>query len=360
MSTIRNLLREHLRGMRPYESARRSMSGGNIWLNANESPYSPACSGSFANLNRYPNFQSAELNNAYARYAKVSESSVMSHRGSDEAIDILIRAFCEPAKDKIMICPPTYGMYAISAGVNGNAVTSVPLLQCDNTWVLDVDNISNNLDNVKIVFICSPSNPLGNTVSDEQIQQVLEITQGKCLVVVDEAYIEYADSASATRFLKTYEHLIVTRTMSKAFGLAGIRVGFTLANSSIVEALTPVLAPYPLPEVSIQIATKALTADALIDMRQNVIEAQGERERLTSTLTTYSWVKRAMSSVTNFVLLQVDSAESLVSFLESKGILIRNQSAQMNLSNCVRITVGSPAENDALIANLNEYPGAKL
>ncbi|RTE87616.1 MULTISPECIES: histidinol-phosphate transaminase [Gammaproteobacteria] len=360
MSSVVQLLRPHLQGMQAYESARRSMSGGNIWLNANENPYSSNWNVSTENLNRYPNFQSSDLNRAYAQYAGVNPDQVLSHRGSDEAIDILIRAFCEPGQDKVMICPPTYGMYAISAKLNNNSVVSVPLLQDgkeNGAWQLDIDEVKANLERVKIVFLCTPSNPLGNLIEESDLNAVLEASQGKCIVVVDEAYIEYSESTSATQLLEQYSNLVITRTLSKAFGLAGIRVGFTLANPEIIAALTPVLAPYPLPDLSIQVAQQALTADALIQTRQNIIEAQGERERLSKQLAIFSWVKLIFPSVTNFVLFQVENAEQVMSYLQAKGILIRNQSSQVNLSNCLRITVGSPAENDAVIEALSQFPG---
>jgi len=308
-------------------------------------------------LNRYPNFQSTELNNLYAAYAGVKSTQVMSHRGSDEAIDILIRAFCEPAADKILICPPTYGMYAISAQLNNNQVVSVPLLAKNNDWSLDIDAIRTHLDNVKIVFLCNPSNPLGNTLTLKQIKDVLEMTSDRSLVVVDEAYIEYAECESATTLLAQYPHLVVTRTLSKAFGLAGIRVGFTLANESLIQALVPVLAPYPLPDVSIQIATQAVQLDALINMRQTVFETQGERSRLIQALEQYDWVKHVYPSVTNFILVAVADAEAVMQHMIREGILIRNQSSQLNLANCIRITVGSPEENEAVIASLDKYAG---
>jgi len=336
------------------------MNVGKIWLNANENPYGKAWQVNTEFLNRYPNFQSLDLNAAYAQYAGVDVSEVMSHRGSDEAIDILIRAFCEPGEDKIMICPPTYGMYAISAQLNNNDVVKVPLVAENSEWTLDLAAMQDALNQVKIVFLCNPSNPLGNTLPPAQVREVLEFTKERCLVVVDEAYIEYADCASATELLANYPHLIVTRTLSKAFGLAGIRVGFTLANADIIQALVPVLAPYPLPDLSIQIAQQALRAEALIEMRQAVIETQGERARLITALETYAWVQSIFPSVTNFVLAAVEDAESVMAHLIADGILIRNQSSQLNLPNCIRFTIGSPAENQAVIESLNRYSGVAL
>ncbi|MCC5855446.1 MAG: histidinol-phosphate transaminase [Idiomarina sp.] len=352
MNIAKQLLRPHLRDMTPYASARRSMSGGKIWLNANESPYSAEYQVITEHLNRYPNFQSEPLNRAYADYAGVPITSVMSHRGSDESIELLIRAFCEPGRDAILICPPTYGMYSISATLNNNATIRVPLLRSDkpaDDWQLDLNGIRAALDDVKVVFLCNPSNPLGNQLRADDIRAVLEMTRERAIVVVDEAYIEYAQTESATRFMADYPHLVVTRTLSKAFGLAGIRVGFTLAHPDVVQALVPVLAPYPLPDVSIQIATQALSLDSRIQVNQNVIEAIGERERLVEFLATQRWVTRLYPSATNFILCEVRSATTVMQHCQDAGILLRNQSSQLGLEECVRITVGSPAENDELI-----------
>ena len=361
-TTAQQLLRKHLRTVTPYASARRSMSGGRIWLNANESPYSRDYQVDTDNLNRYPNFQSTALNRAYAQYAGVDAGQLLSHRGSDESIDLLIRSFCEPGQDRILICPPTYGMYKISASLNNTPVTAVPLLQADTAqrrWQLDIDAIKANSDQVKVVFLCHPANPLGNLLDPRDIETVLTHFAGKALVVVDEAYIEYAlqqaPTASFATRIDEFDNLVVMRTLSKAFGLAGIRVGFTLANRAIIQALVPVLAPYPLPDVSIQIATQALNAENLIEMRQNVIETVSERESLTAALYPLSYVRRVEPSSTNFVLIQVDDADAIMNHCVAAGILLRNQSAQVGLDNCVRITVGAPPENAQLVDVLQAF-----
>jgi histidinol-phosphate aminotransferase len=353
MSLAYDLLRPHLRDMTPYASARRSMSGGNIWLNANESPYSGDYSVETSQLNRYPNFQSTDLNTAYAKYAGVQTNQLLSHRGSDESIELLIRSFCEPGRDRIMICPPTYGMYAISAQINNTPVVRVPL-RSDN-WQLDIDAMAAAREQVKVVFVCNPNNPIGNALKLEDVQQVLELFAEQALVVVDEAYIEFAESTSFAALINEYPNLVVMRTLSKAFGLAGIRVGFTLANADIIQTLVPVLAPYPLPDLSIQVATQALGTDNLIQVRQNVIEAQGERARVHQALTQFSFVRQVEPSQTNFILFQVDDADAVMQHCQQGGILIRNQSAQLGLSNCLRVTIGAPAENDAFLEQLSTF-----
>lgn len=351
MSIAQQLLRPHLRDVTPYASARRSMSGGSIWLNANESPYSGDYEVNTDQLNRYPNFQSSTLNQAYARYAGIKADQLLSHRGSDESIELLIRSFCEPGQDRIMICPPTYGMYSISAALNNTPVVSVPL-RSDN-WQLDLDAMQQQSDQVKVVFLCNPSNPLGNSLNADDVRQVLEFFNDKALVVVDEAYIEFSASDSFASLINQYPNLVVMRTLSKAFGLAGIRVGFTLSNRDVIQALVPVLAPYPLPDVSIQIAEQALSADNQVLIRQNTIEAQLERDRLIAALPKLAFVKQIYPSDTNFILLQVEDVDAIMQHCQQAGILLRNQSAQQGLSNCLRITVGAPAENDALLEVLN-------
>ncbi|MEX1221415.1 MAG: histidinol-phosphate transaminase [Idiomarina sp.] len=353
MSIAAKLQRQHLHTLTPYASARRSMSGGSVWLNANESPYSNGYDVDTSGLNRYPEFQSAKLLQAYADYAEVRSDQVLIGRGSDEAIDVLIRTYCEPGQDAIMICPPTYGMYAISAATHGAAVKSVPLT--DN-WQLDLNQIKANLAGVKLVFLCNPSNPLGNALESQTLTEVLEAVDEQALVIVDEAYIEYAALAginSVSQWLQKYPQLVVLRTLSKAFGLAGIRCGFALAGADVIAAMQKVLAPYPLPDLTVQVAIQALASGACAQMQQRLAETITERERVQQQLEQLSYVEKLWPSVTNFILVQVTDAAKLVSWCQQQGILIRNQSAQVGLSNTVRITVGSETENNELIASLN-------
>ncbi|RUO19326.1 histidinol-phosphate transaminase [Aliidiomarina iranensis] len=384
---IASLLREHLQSFTPYASARRSMSGGNLWLNANESPYGRSYQVATENLNRYPDFQNKVLNQAYADYAGVKPSQVISHRGSDESIELLIRSFCEPGQDKILICPPTYGMYAISASINHNETVVVPLQQSD--WQLDLEGIRKALDEaegrIKVVFLCNPSNPLGNALREEDMLAVLEMCKGRALVVSDEAYIEFAEASkfaqnsasvntsagpealasaatsaanstvSMVRHMASYDNLVVMRTLSKAFGLAGIRVGFTMGSEALVNALLPVLAPYPLPDMSVQIANQALQLDNLIATRQNTFESVSERELLATALEKLDYVQAVYPSVTNFILIQVQDAQALIQYCVEAGVLLRNQSSQIGLQEVVRITVGSPEENEQLLRLLQQY-----
>ncbi|PWW15951.1 MULTISPECIES: histidinol-phosphate transaminase [Pseudidiomarina] len=360
MSLASKLQRAHLAQLTPYASARRSMSGGNVWLNANEAPSTPlaavadnAMSGN--DLNRYPSFQSAALNQAYASYAEVSAEQVLSCRGSDEAIELLIRTFCEPGRDSIVICPPTYGMYAISAQTHGAGVISVPLQQQQLDVPAILEQVQTAAQTVKLIFVCNPSNPLGNNLALDSLQQLLQQVGERAIVVVDEAYIEFAAASSVqalnevSSWLQQYPQLVVLRTLSKAFGLAGIRCGFALAPADIIEALRKVIAPYPLPQTTVTVATQALSDAAINAMQQQVAATNTQRERLLAALADASWVTKIWPSCTNFVLLTVTDAAAIVAHFAAAGILIRNQSQQLGLANSVRISIGSAAEMDQLL-----------
>lgn len=355
LTIAERLQRKHLRDLVPYASARRSMSGGGIWLNANEAPFTPSAA---TDSNRYPPFQSSVLNQAYADYAGVGSEQVLSGRGSDEAIELLIRAFCEPNQDRILICPPTYGMYAISAQTHGSETVQVPLQQRgEGNWQLDLQGINDNLTGVKLVFVCSPSNPLGNTLDSADLKALLDSVGEQTLVVVDEAYIEFTAQRSShtmgvASWLEAYPQLVVLRTLSKAFGLAALRCGFVLADSSIITVLQKVIAPYPLPQPTIDGAINALQSNAIAAMWQLRDDTVIQRERLLQALQGRSWVQQIYPSVTNFVLLKVSDADGLVQQLSAAGILIRNQSKQFALTNSVRISIGSATEMDQLLARL--------
>lgn len=351
MSLAEQLQRPHLAALVPYASARRSMSGGSVWLNANESPYSNDYEIDPSQLNRYPSFQSTALNQGYADYAGVDIEQVMSCRGSDEAIELLIRAFCEPTTDRIVICPPTYGMYAISAQTHGAQVIEVPL-RTDN-WQLDVDNVIDAARAAKLVFLCSPSNPLGNTLNADDMKSVLNACPDT-LIVVDEAYIEFCPDNTVTGWLAEFDNLVILRTLSKAFALAGARCGFAIANHDVIEVLKKVLAPYPLPDLTVQVATQALSKMGLTRMQDQVQQLLEQRRLVQQQLASLPLTSIAHSD-TNFLLYATEQAGAIIEQLSARGILIRNQSAQRNLPACVRISIGDPEQNDQLITALQSF-----
>lgn len=360
MTVAASLQRAHLAALTPYASARRSMSGGAVWLNANEAPATPALATNETQLNRYPSFQSAALNQAYANYAQVNVEQVLSCRGSDEAIDLLIRSFCEPQQDAIMITTPTYGMYAISAQTQGAGVVDVPLTAAaDGTLQLDVDEMLRAFNScqqqIKLVFVCNPSNPLGNNINLAELERLIIGVGEQALVVIDEAYIEFAAQSNVqplnhiTQWLAKYPQLVIMRTLSKAFGLAAIRCGFALANTDIIEVLRKVMAPYPMPQPCLDMAARALSDDGIVAMQQALATTTAQRLAFIQAIAAKPWVKKVWPSCTNFVLLDVDNAEQLVEQCRLGGVLIRNQSSQRRLNNSVRVSIGSEAEMQQLM-----------
>jgi histidinol-phosphate aminotransferase len=265
MSKITKLARNTVQALTPYLSARRIGGKGHIWLNANEAPN---CITEFQlnseGLNRYPEFQPPELIQAYADYAHVETSQLLATRGADESIELLIRTFCESNSDKaqqecILICPPTYGMYAISAETADVGIVEVAL---DIDFNVDYQAVKETVlsnKKIKLVFLCAPNNPTGNLLDKNKLIKLLQATHDHALIVVDEAYIEFCPEASQVDLLSAHSNLVITRTLSKAFALAGIRCGFTIANSDVIEMLSKVIPPYPMPAPIAQIATQALS-----------------------------------------------------------------------------------------------------
>lgn len=348
-NSVSDLARQLVQDLVPYASARSSMSGGAVWLNANENALAPAyqLDGTF---NRYPSCQPKAVIDAYAAYAGVAPEQVLVSRGADEGIELLIRSFCEPKQDSITICPPTYGMYAISAESNQTAVNKVLLV---NNEQLDLAGIFATTP--KLVFICSPNNPTGDLIPREQIIAVLEQFQGKALVVVDEAYIEFAPSATVVPLLSRYPHLVILRTLSKAFGLAGLRCGFTLAAPEVINALKKLIAPYPIAEPVAQIAAQALAPAGIAQMQQSVATINQLRQEFYQFAQGLEGVQKVWPSNANYVLLQVADAAACVAALINEDILIRNQSSQLGLSQVVRVSIGNPDEMQRLKQAMLNY-----
>ncbi|HSG51086.1 MAG TPA: histidinol-phosphate transaminase [Rheinheimera sp.] len=346
---VNALARDAVKAIVPYASARSSMSGGAVWLNANENALAPSyqLDGCF---NRYPSCQPKAVIDAYAAYAGVEPEQVLVSRGADEGIELLIRSFCEPKQDSITICPPTYGMYAISAESNQTAVNKILLV---NNEQLDLSAIFATAP--KLVFICSPNNPTGDLIPRQQIIAVLEHFAGKALVVVDEAYIEFAPEATLVNELANYPNLVILRTLSKAFGLAGLRCGFTLAAADVINALKKMIAPYPIAEPVAQIAALALSDAGLSQMQQSVATINGLRDDFIRFAKTQAGVKKVWPSNANYVLLQVDDAADCVSSLIEQDILIRNQSSQLGLEQVVRVSIGNADEMQRLQQAMQQY-----
>lgn len=360
ISLIDKLVCENLKSLVPYESARRLFAASDnsqdakspVWLNANESPFANNYDLDCERLNRYPDCQPSSVLTSYATYAGVNNKQLLVSRGADEGIELLIRAFCTPSKDSILICPPTYGMYAISAQTCNVGVEVAPL---NSDFSLNIETINTFKDKVNVVFICSPNNPTGTNVAPEQIEQVLTHFANSALVVVDEAYIEFDLSSTFATRLAAYPNLVILRTLSKAFALAGIRCGFTLANEAIINTLLKVIAPYPMPEPVAQIAAQALSRLGLKTMTEQVRAISEEKSKLKQALHALPNIELVGDDKANFILFRCAQKQALMDFLVSNKMFIRDQSKQRNLANCLRITVGSVQQNAQLLALINQF-----
>lgn len=363
MSWINKLSPPHIQDLVPYASAGRTFQAGEVWLNANENPLEKKSAGLESALNRYPQFQPNSLLDAYATYSGCSAKNLIVTRGIDEGIDLLLRAFCEYGRDVIVYTPPTYGMYSISAE-SMNIVIAPIQLKSDNqldmeaferTYGPDLSRGSVAGSYPKIVFLCSPNNPTGNVLNREDVLKVLELARGKSLVVLDEAYIEFSPEASFMNEIDKHDNLVVARTLSKAFGLAGLRTGFLAATPAIIKVLQKVSAPYPIPGPVVEIANTALSRMGITAMQDEVIFLRQQREALKTELEGLSFVERVLPGNANFLLMKVNDASDLMTFLKSRGVIIRDQSAQVGLENCVRITMGTEAEHALLVSALKAY-----
>ncbi|MDG6410782.1 histidinol-phosphate transaminase [Glaesserella parasuis] len=338
--TISQLSRKNVQSLTPYQSARRLGGSGDVWLNANEYALSPNFDLTDRTFNRYPEPQPQAVIEGYATYAGVMPENVLVSRGGDESIELIIRAFCEPT-DCVLYCPPTYGMYSVSAETCGIALKTVPLTA---DFQLNLPEIERNLDRVKVVFVCSPNNPTGTLVKRSDLLKLLQITTGKAIVVMDEAYIEFCPQATMVNELPNYPHLAIIRTLSKAFALAGLRCGFTLANVELINVLQKVIAPYPQPTPVTDIATQALTAQGLNEMQQRVADVLTNRAWLIDQLKQIPSVVEIFDTEANYVLVKFQDGQKVFKALWEKGIILRDQHKALGLQNCIRISIGTREE----------------
>ncbi|EGR0365329.1 histidinol-phosphate transaminase [Vibrio cholerae] len=344
---MEKLARQQIQALTPYLSARRIGGSGDVWLNANESPFNNEYKTDFARLNRYSDCQPKAMIQAYANYAGVQPEQVLTSRGADEGIELLIRAFCEPNQDAILFCPPTYGMYAISAETFGVERKKVPLTA---DWQLDLPSIEANLDRVKLVFVCSPNNPTGNLVKRADIIKLLEMTKDRAIVVMDEAYIDFCPEASTVDLLAQYPNLAILRTLSKAFALAGLRCGFTLANAELINVLLKVIAPYPVPVPVAEIAVQALSPAGLARTKYQVLDLGANRAYLQVGLSMVPGVQ-VFEGWGNYLLVKFPDGNALFKAAWEHGIILRNSP----IENCVRISVGNREECEKTVAFIRNY-----
>jgi len=319
-------------------------------LHANELPWRAETDRSLAGLNRYPEPHPLELAARLAALYEVDVSQLLPGRGSDESIDLVVRGFCRAGIDNVIICPPTFGMYAVAARIQGAAVREVPLLR-ERGYTLDAEGVLAACDaNTRVVFLCSPNNPTGNALDPAAIETLLRELSGKALIVVDEAYIEFSGQPSLTTALARYPNLVVLRTLSKALGLAGARVGSLIAHPDIVALLAKVIPPYSIPQLTIEAVFATLAPTQLAIQRERVAQVRAERERLRAALAAKSSVQRIWPSVANFLLTDFTQAEAALAAARAAKLLIRDMRSVSPQS--LRISVGSPEQNDRLIRSL--------
>ncbi len=361
--SILPLARPEIVAMKPYSSARTEAPSGGILLNANESPWSllsdagPADNASVSGLNRYPDPQPFELVSALAKLYGVSEQQVLVTRGSDEGIDLLTRVFCRAGKDAIAQCPPNFGMYRIAAQTQGAAIVSIPR-QAGNDFRMEGDKLLAALETdsrIKLLFLTSPNNPSGDLIDRGLLFDLLEAAKGKAIVVLDEAYAEFSRQASASELINRYENLVVLRTLSKAWGAAGLRCGAALAQEEIISLLRRIIAPYPLASPVISLALRMLSDDLSGRQQQMLEEVQGNKEYLLKLLAGRSFIRNIWPGEANFVLLRAHKAEELLSFCAERGVVLRGFSSEPLLQGCIRISVGSTDELSALKTVLDEW-----
>lgn len=338
MVSISKLVRENILKLTPYSCARDEYKGSTgIFLDANESPY--------GNLNRYPDPYQKELKAAISEYKKVSEGKIFLGNGSDEIIDLCMRIFCNPGVDKILIFPPTYGMYEVSAGVNDISVVKVPL---NSDFQIDIKNVKPFLSdkNIKIIFICSPNNPTGNSMDREDVETILKSFNG--IVLIDEAYTDFSEKKSFINLIGKYPNLIIMQTFSKAFGMAAARVGMAFSGNEITDLLNKVKPPYNISTINQKAVLNRLKKAA--DLKDIISKIKREKARVAAALLKLKSTERVFPSDANFLLVKVKDANYIYNTLVKKHIIIRNRTSVVH--NCLRITIGKRSENDLLIKTL--------
>ncbi len=351
-------VRDHFKSMEGYSSAgmEDGKSDDKIFLNANENPYElPGLEG----LNRYPEPQPIALLEAYAQTYGVDNTHVAMTRGADEALVVLTKTFCEPHKDKVVICSPTFGMYAVDAHAMPAGVVDVPLIKNDNSFELDKDGIikAAKNDDVKLVFLCSPNNPTGNSLPHDVIAEICDELEGDAIIVLDETYAEFSVQGSMTEDLESTPNLIILRTLSKSYALAGMRMGCILCadNDFITMIKTKVLDAYPLPRLSIEVAFHVLSPEVRTIAMDNINTIIAERKRMEKALSNYSLINKIYESDANFLLLEMDSAKEFQQFASNNNVIIRDFSSKHDTKNCLRLSIGTPEQNDTVLDLIGQF-----
>lgn len=348
---ILDLARPELRSLIPYTPGR--YEPGSVRLNANESPYRAPGDATARGLNRYPPPRPDALRNRLAENYGVAAEELLVTRGSSEAIDVLFRAFCAARRDAVIVCPPTFDMYRLYAGIQGADLIEVPLLRTDDPsrdFSLDSANVIGALnDRTKLVFICSPNNPTGMSVAAEDVESICRAAHGRALVVLDEAYMEFSSGPDFEELRQRYD-VVRLRTLSKFVSLAGVRCGALIAAPRLIQFLGNVMPPYTFPTPSIELVLQALSSDSLSVSNERITVLRRERARLAGEFAMNTDITRVWPSDGNFLLVETRDATRFVESAHRAGILVRTFATHTGLHNCVRITVGRPDQNDLLLA----------
>jgi histidinol-phosphate aminotransferase len=350
VSWLSEIARPDIRALQPYQHA--SWEPGLVRLHANELPWRSDADASEAGLNRYPEPHPLALAARLAGLYGVEAESVLPCRGSDEAIDLLTRCYAQHARDAVLITPPTFGMYALCARVQGAAVIEVPLRRAAG-YALDLPALLAAMQPaVKLVYLCSPNNPTGNLIDRAQVIELATALAGRALLVVDEAYVEFSNAPSLSAELDAQPGLVLLRTLSKAHGLAGARCGAVLAHPEIINLLRRVIQPYAVTQLTIEAVFRALEDGPLAAMRAHVGQVIAERERIAAALATCAAVLRVWPSAANFLLVEFADPGSALERCRAAGLLVRDLRHAPTLGQALRISVGTPAQNDRLLASL--------
>ena len=341
---LENSVRENIKRLTPYSSARKEFSGAaQIFLDANENSFGSPIK---ENYHRYPDPLQTKIKDKIAALRDVKTDEIFVGNGSDEAIDLLFRIFCEPQRDNIIICPPTYGMYEVSAEINDVEVKRVNLT---DEFELDSESIKRAIDDAtKLIFICSPNNPTGNLMRRETILELAKSFQG--IVAIDEAYIDFSSGKSFTAEINNRPNLVVLQTLSKAWGLAGVRVGLAFADAEIIKLFNRVKPPYNVSQPAQEIVLRAFENAEIV--KKNIAEIIAEREKLLANLRGFSFVTKTYPTDANFILIRTTDAQKIYKFLLDEKIVVRNRSSVELCAGCLRITVGTPEENECLLKSL--------
>lgn len=322
-------------------------------MHANENPWRAEGDNSALGLNLYPESPAEALHARLAELYGVNIQQVLAGRGSDEGIDLLIRSFCRAGQDSIITCPPTFGFYRVAAEVQGASVIEVPLIRSASGFALDADNVlAACTDKVKLVFLCSPGNPPGTALDAQAMLSLCKQLNGKALVVVDEAYIEFTGRPSFTTVLAQHPNLVILRTLSKAYALAGARCGTTIADADIIGVLARVIPPYAIPTATVESVLTATAPEQRARIQQQIQTLITERGKLSEQLKQCKLIRHVFPSDANFVLVECVDADVVVNAAKSVGLVVRDQRKQPQCGNCLRITVGSPEQNSRLLQGI--------